>query len=74
MKILNLTTAVILIFSSIYSQENKDDWPNLNRYQSDNETIKNIKNTINSHNLLSFIGLLSLKIFILIPSDLFLGE
>ena len=44
MKILNLTTAVILIFSSIYSQENKDDWPNLNRYQSDNETIKNIKN------------------------------
>ena len=44
MKILNLTTAVILIFSSIYSQENKDDWPNLNRYQSDNENIKKIKN------------------------------
>ena len=44
MKILNLTTAVILIFSSIYSQENKDDWPNLNRYQSDNESIKKIKN------------------------------
>ena len=44
MKIINLTTVVILIFSSIYSQENKDDWPNLNRYQSDNESIKKIKN------------------------------
>ena len=43
MKILNLTTAVILIFSSIYGQENKDDWPNLNRYQSDNDSLKKIK-------------------------------
>ena len=44
MKIIHLIIAGTLFFSSIFSQENKDDWPNLNRYKSDNKRVKKIKN------------------------------
>ena len=44
MKIIHLIIAGTLFFSSIFSQENNNDWPNLNRYKSDNKRVKKIKN------------------------------
>ena len=35
---------IIILISTTFSQENKDDWPNLKRYQSDNKNVKKEKN------------------------------
>ena len=44
MRLLHLMTNIFLV-SIFFAQENKNDWPNLNRYQKDNAIIgKNNKN------------------------------
>ena len=40
MKALHLIAVIIIFVSTAFTQQNKDDWPNLNRYQSDNENVK----------------------------------
>ena len=40
MKVLHSIAVIIILTSTAFSQQNKDDWPNLNRYQSDNENVK----------------------------------
>ena len=40
MKALHSIAVIIILTSTSFSQQNKDDWPNLNRYQSDNENVK----------------------------------
>ena len=40
MKALHSIAVIIIFISTAFTQQNKDDWPNLNRYQSDNENVK----------------------------------
>ena len=40
MKALHSIAVIIIFISTSFTQQNKDDWPNLNRYQSDNENVK----------------------------------
>ena len=40
MKAFRSIAAITILISTTFSQNNKDDWPNLNRYQSDNENVK----------------------------------
>ena len=44
MKALHSIAVIIILISTTFSQENKDDWPNLKRYQSDNKNVKKEKN------------------------------
>ena len=39
MKALHSIAVIIILISTTFSQENKDDWPNLKRYQSDNKNV-----------------------------------
>ncbi len=39
MRNLNFVTTVFFLISILFAQENKNDWPNLNRYQKDNSNI-----------------------------------
>ena len=43
MRILYLIIMNIIFLSTTFSQVNKDDWPNLNRYKNDNATVKKFK-------------------------------
>ena len=43
MKALHSIAVIIIFISTSFTQQNKDDWPNLNRYQSDNENVKKVK-------------------------------
>ena len=40
MKAFHSIAVITILISTTFSQQNKDDWPNLNRYQSDNENVK----------------------------------
>ena len=40
MKALHIIAVILVLISAAFSQQNKDDWPYLKRYQSDNEKAK----------------------------------